>query len=271
MIRRLHVVRTLSLRTARIVTVFAIAPSLGSWAQSAPGTTPEFEVASVRAITGSSHLIQSKPRKLLDSISGNRFTMRIATVPSLIMDAYNVRADQFTGLPDWASDSDKYEIRAIAAGERTTPEQVRLMLQTLLADRFQLKLHHMTKNLTVYELTVAKSGAKLKLFPDRTPEHRNAWGAVPMLIEFNLDYPIVDRTGLTGFFDTNYVPKWNEAELREELQDARPSTLPPGVAFHALAPSIFHEVEAEYGLTLQTVSAPSDFIVVDHVERPSGN
>jgi hypothetical protein len=232
----------------------------------------EFEVASVRQTTEGGHLIQSKPGSLLGDISGNRFTMRLATLPSLIIDAYNVRADQFAGLPDWATDSDKYEIRAEAGGEGTlTPDQARLMLQTLLADRFHLRLHHVTRNLTIYELTIAKGGAKLKLFPDLTAEHRNAWGMVPMMIEFNLDYPIVDQTGLTGFFDTNYVPHWDQAELREEQKEARPAGLPPGVAFRGLSPSIFHAVEAEFGLTLKKATAPSDFIVIDHVERPSAN
>ena len=229
-------------------------------------------MASIRAITEPGDLIQSNPGKLLGNISGNRFTMRIATVPSLIMDAYNVRVDQFTGLPNWASDSNMYEISAKTPGEGTaTPDQVRLMLQALLADRFQLKLHHEVKNLTVYELTIAKSGAKLELFPDRTAEHRNTWGLVPMSIGIFLDYPLVDKTDLTGFFDTNYAPKWDAAKLGEEIRQARPASLTPGMAFHGFAPSIFHEVEAEYGLTLKKVSVPTDFLVIEHVERPSAN
>jgi Protein of unknown function (DUF3738) len=111
--------RSLSLRAAGIVAAIAVAHPPGSWAQSAPGARPEFEVASVRPITERGSLIQSQPGKLLANISGNRFTLRIATVPSLIMDAYNVRADQ--------------------------SDQARLMLQTLLADRFQLRLHHETE------------------------------------------------------------------------------------------------------------------------------
>jgi len=149
MTRGFDAMRGLSLGVAGIAAVVAIAQPPGSWAQSAPGTRPEFEVASIRAITEPGDLIQSNPGKLLGNISGNRFTMRIATVPSLIMDAYNVRVDQFTGLPNWASDSNMYEISAKTPGEGTaTPDQVRLMLQALLADRFQLKLHHEVKNLT---------------------------------------------------------------------------------------------------------------------------
>jgi uncharacterized protein (TIGR03435 family) len=94
---------------------------------------------------------------------------------------------------------------------------------------------------------------------------------VPMLIELNLEHPLVDKTGLTGFFDTNYTPKRDTAELRDELRDARPTSLAPGVLFHGLAPSIFREVEAEYGLTLKRVTRPTDFLVIEHVERPSEN
>ena len=237
----------------------------------------EFEVASVRPIPKpddgrSPCYIQSKPVDLSLRISGNNLRLRITTIASLIMDAYDVREDQFAGLPAWADCSDQYEINAEAAGgEPATQDRVRLMLQTLLTERFQLRLHHEKKNLTVYELTIGKSGAKLELFPDRTAEHRNAWGLVPALIGGNLDYPLVDKTGLTGYFDTNYAPKWDTAKLREEIMEARPAGLPPGTGFHGLARSIFHEVEAEYGLTLKKVSAPSDFIIIDHVERPSEN
>jgi uncharacterized protein (TIGR03435 family) len=234
----------------------------------------EFEVASVRPILTDGRrpcFIQSTPHDLSRRLSGDRLRLPVSTIASLVMDAYNVREDQLTGLPTWADCSERYELNALVPQGSTTGEQLRLMLQFLLAERFQLKLRRETKKITVYELNTAKSGLKLKLFPDRTAEHRNAWASVPQLIELFLDYPIVDKTGLSGFFDTNYHDTWNVAELREELQQARPVNLSPGMAFHGLAPSIFHEVEAEYGLTLKKVTAPTDFLVIEHVERPSGN
>ena len=117
----------------------------------------EFEVASVRPIVppsggGNPCNVNSKPLNLSRNISGNRFTMARTTLAGLIRDTYNVRDDQFTGLPGWATCTDQYEINAKAPGEAIpSPEQVQLMLQALLADRFQLRLHHDTKNLTVYE------------------------------------------------------------------------------------------------------------------------
>jgi hypothetical protein len=237
---------------------------------------PAFEVASIRAIESADGrrpcLIVSKPQDLSGQISGQRLRIRMSTIASLVMDAYNVREDQLTGLPGWADCREGYELNALVPdGATTTGEQLRLMLQTLLAERFQLKLRRETRKITAYELNTAKSGVKLKLFPDLTAEHRNAWGKVPALIAFFLDYPIVDKTGLSGFFETNYLPKWDEAKLQEELQQVRLANPVPGMGFHGLAPSIFHEVEAEYGLTLKRVTAPDDFLVIEHVERPSGN
>jgi hypothetical protein len=278
MTRRRHMVRLVSLSAAVILAVIAVAQPPRGWAQSVPSAKPEFELVSVRPIkppegkSSNPCNLNSTPSNLSKLSVGNRFTLRNETLGGLIRDAYNVRDDQYTGLPGWADCRDQYEIKAKAAGDGTpTPDQVRLMLQAMLADRFHLKLHHETKNLAVYELTIAKSGFKEKLFPERTEEYRNAWGLIPTLIETYLDYPLVDKTGLTGFFDTRSVPKWDAAKLQEEMQQARPPNLPPGVAFRGLAPSISHEVERGYGLTLKKVSAPSDFIVVDHVERPSAN
>jgi hypothetical protein len=145
-----------------------------------------------------------------------------------------------------------------------------LMLQALLADRFHLRLRHETRKLTVYELTVAKDGPKVKLTAERTTGNGiDQWGLIPMMIELNLDYPLVDKTGLKGFFGDDI--KWDNSRLMEEMRDARPASLPPGVAFHSLAPSIFHEVEAQLGLSLKKVTEPMDFLVIEHVERPSEN
>jgi hypothetical protein len=193
-----------------VAAVVAIAQPPRSLAQSTPVHGPEFEVASVRPIVppaGRSNPcnIGTKPLNLATRISGNRFTLRSETLGGLIRDAYNLRDDQFTGLPDWADCKDQYEITAKTPGEETpTTEPVRLMLQALLADRFQLRVHHESKNLTVYELTVAKDGPKVKLVSERTVEGNfvNPWGLMTLLIEGNLDYPLVDKTGLKGFFPT---------------------------------------------------------------------
>jgi uncharacterized protein (TIGR03435 family) len=68
-------------------------------------------------------------------ISGNKFTVPFATLGGLIMDAYNIRADQIAGLPGWATCTDLYEIKAMTEDQESRlPDQLRLVLQTLLAD-----------------------------------------------------------------------------------------------------------------------------------------
>jgi hypothetical protein len=258
--------RRLSLGAAAIVAVVAIAQ---------PQRGPEFEVASIRPAERPDGRImqyfQSNPIDLSARTSGTRFTLRVTTLAGLIMDAYSVSDYQFTGLPDWANDSNVYEINAKAPGEQPpTPAQIRLMLQSMLADRFQLKLHHKTKNLTLYELAASKDGPKLELVPERTAESHDSWAIVPALIATYLDYPLVDKTGLTGFIPTK-SEKWDSTVLREELKEARPANFPSGVPFRGLAPSIFREVERQLGLTLRKVNSPTDFLIVDHVERPSEN
>lgn len=251
--------------TRVVALITAVAGHVG-WAQSAPG----FEVASVRAIKSDAceiHANPSTPRAI-----GNRFSVN-RTLLGLILDAYNVREDQVKGLPGWADCHDFYAVSAKTPGEEMpATDQVRRMIQRLLADRFQLKLHHETRKLSVYELTVGNSEPKLHLFPDRTAEHRNAWFSILTVIQPYLDYPLIDKTGLSGYFDTNYRPAFDYARLREEQSAvSSPGTPTPGVRPRILAPSILHEVETELGLTLKKVTAPSDFLVIEHVERPSDN
>jgi uncharacterized protein (TIGR03435 family) len=205
---------------------------------------------------GQLHYHQDGPRNLSRFISGNRLTIPTATLESLVIDAYNVRPSEFGGLPSWATDGDFYEIAAKAEGEATlAPEQARLMLQTLLADRFQMKVHHEARSLPVYELTIAKNGTKLKeaAQDDRTG---TPMGLIVSMLQNFVDHPVVNKTGLTA---ARYGMEWDQTELLDELNQGKP------------APSIFHEVEAQLGLTLKAAKQETDFIVIDHVERLAEN
>ena len=101
--------------------------------------------------------------EILQSIQpqpGGRLTISNGNLRMLIRFAYNVDDTQISGGPPWI-DSDRYDIVAKGEGDATT-DQLRQMLQTLLSDRFCLKIHRESKELPVYNLVVAKSGAKLK-------------------------------------------------------------------------------------------------------------
>jgi uncharacterized protein (TIGR03435 family) len=95
------------------------------------------------------------------SSAGGRFTASGMTLKMLIQQAYDIRDYQISGLPGWAS-SDRYDINAKAENPKATRDEIKLMLQSLLAERFNLKMHRETKKLPIYTLVVGKNGPKLK-------------------------------------------------------------------------------------------------------------
>ena len=131
-------------------------------AQSAADAKPaeaklEFEVASIKpsALSGRD-LIKGGP----GSDDPSRVTYTFTTILNLMVDAYNVKRYQVSGGPKWL-DSEQFDIMAKVPGG-ATKEQVKLMLQNLLAERFKLTLHRETKELPMYALAVGSKGPKLK-------------------------------------------------------------------------------------------------------------
>ena len=250
-------------------------------AQSQPANPLAFEVVSIKR-----HMVppgqmffrfnNPGPGNILRA-KGNRFTEDVATLSNLIIDAYDVRDYQISGLPDWGKPGvELYDVIAKTEGENAaTSDQLRQMLQTLLADRFQLKLHREAKDLPVYELVIGKNGSKLKEVPPeveparaarRPGAARKVGGSAPTVMKTQLpmlaaiianfvDRPVLDKTGLTG----TYEILWDQQEL---LQDLRAAGKP--------APSIFPAVQ-QLGLKLEAAKAPMQMLVIDHAERPSEN
>jgi uncharacterized protein (TIGR03435 family) len=194
--------------------------------------------------------------------SGNRLTLPKMTLCSLIAMAYDVQDYRISGAPAWmmkVEQSNYYDVQIKAEGaDALSMEQARGLLRTLLADRFQLKLHRDTKTFPIYELAVAKSGAKLKevLPGDPTRTGVSIRSFLVMISDF-VDRPIVDKTGLTG---THYQSQFDTKELREQLTEG----IKP-------VPSVFHAVEEQLGLTLKSANDSMDVLVIDRAERPSAN
>ena len=144
------------------------------------------------------------------------------------------------------------------------------MLQGLLADRFQLKVHRETKETPVYALVVGKNGAKLKeSAPDETGGTSVRGNGIEMHMEASkgtmdkLAYqlsltagrPVLDRTGLSGHY--TYTLDWLPAN----------GTAPPDSDI----PSIFTAVQEKLGLRLEATKAPIEMLIVDRAARPSEN
>jgi uncharacterized protein (TIGR03435 family) len=211
----------------------------------------------------------------------------ILTARLLIAFAYNVAFGfervRVVGGPDWLG-SDDYEIQAkiddslYAAMQKMTPaqqrEQVNLMEQSLLADRFKLKVHFETREMPVYALVVGKGGAKLTPAKEGEPhslsiidvEQGLQMKAVGITLDQWIQSPflggrtVVDQTGLKGAYD--FTLTWG----REE-----PVVSDAGQGSGADAPLLPSAIQEQLGLKLVPTKGQVEVIVIDHVERPSAN
>jgi len=145
-------------------------------------------------------------------LRGDRYVLHQATMVDLIATAYGVDASTVQGGPIWL-ESDRFEVIAKAPAT-TPPATVKLMLQSLLADRFKLVIHRETKEMPVYALVVAKGGPKFAKLSEsdhhgqvisQSDNQITGW-ARPMSDLANMligavGAPVIDQTGLTGRFD----------------------------------------------------------------------
>jgi uncharacterized protein (TIGR03435 family) len=240
--------------------------------------TPAFEVASIKLHPmkpGSRVFRMAQPGKPLFDVQGNRVLDEISTARELIMDAYNVKDYQIIGLPDWCiRGGDVYDIEAKTESASPSVDEVRRMMQALLADRFELKLHRESRDLPVYELVIAKGGSKLKeTVPidqqpaqprgsGRVADLKTMTGTLPMLVSLlgNLvERPIIDRTGLAATYEFENL-NWAGIKRAQMAPDSEAPT-----------ESIFTAVQEKLGLKLESVKAPTEVLVIEHVARPSAN
>ncbi|HEX4278912.1 MAG TPA: TIGR03435 family protein [Bryobacteraceae bacterium] len=152
-------------------------------------------------------------------------------------------------------------------------EEFKLRIQSLLADRFQLRIHKETREEPVYSLVVAKNGPKfqeskfnnsaaekgllpgLKMFPYQLTGTSVAIHYLADELSRRLSRDVIDHTGLDGEYDFNlhWMPDAAEVDSNSD------------------APSIFTALQEQLGLKLESSKAPVDAIVIDHIERPTAN
>jgi uncharacterized protein (TIGR03435 family) len=242
-------------------------------------SNPSLEVASVRKHVETGAIGGSRFANGV-SVSGSRVTVVACSLYQLVLEAYNLKPYQLSGGPDWArgSESLDFDISAKAEGDAAlTREQSRLILQAVLAARFQLKVHGETRDLPVYALVVGKNGSKMKeSAPDAEFDPRIEFGpsgrrisnpksTMEQLVGFlssQADRPVLDKTGLAGF--RSYALNWN-SDNDPELAVSVPRD--PSAADL----SIFTAVQEQLGLKLESAKAPIEVLVIDHAEKPSEN
>jgi uncharacterized protein (TIGR03435 family) len=224
-----------------------------AFAQPAP-TPPAFEVASAK-------VSQTRGKASVESTPGG--VTIDGTLAYIVGWAYDLKRYQVSG-PDWLT-SERYHIAAKPASPAPIKD-LKLMLQTLLAERFKLTSHRETKELAVYALTVAKGGPKLKPSdsegePVTVNNKKLGSGGTSLrtsmaqfadLLDGGLGPdPIVDLTGLKGRYDfsldiSSYMPGMQNGDLPVFLNDA---------------------LQRQLGLNLKPRKVPIAILVVDHAEK----
>jgi bla regulator protein BlaR1 len=267
-------------------------------AQTAPANTPKFDVASIRVC--SEPLNDGGPHS-----SPGRLATDCAQLLNLIGNAYNALADghlnlnaeptPITGGPPWIHTA-SYDINAKAEGNPSKEMMLGPMMQALLEDRFQLKIHRQTSEGPVYFLTVTRGGPKLPPFtegsctlyygfprpplaPGQKYCERNISAVKPSvqadgatLDEFSkmlrmvVGRPVIDKTGIIGRFDIFVEFARERTELAAmRLKGPPPASDPTG------PPEIFTAIQEQLGLRLESGRGPVDTLIIDHIEKPSEN
>jgi uncharacterized protein (TIGR03435 family) len=228
------------------------------------GQTPSFEVAAIKPANPNSRLqrvqLQPSGRLLAENVS----------LRTLIEDAYQILPLQLTGGPKWL-DYRKFSINA-TANESVTGDQMRIMLRTLLKQRFALTMHTETKDVSLSLLAVKdpeKVAKQLTLSEGGKPEYllvtggrgelttkvvfrKHSMADFAKVLSRQMGRVVEDQTGLSEEFDFSF-----EASRTEGDPDPFNITLAPSLG--------------DLGLKLESRKGPTQIYVIDRAELPSEN
>ncbi len=220
------------------------------------------------------------------------------------------RTAPLEGGPGWI-DSERYQITAKAEGTPGQDMMHGPMLQALLEDRFKLKIRRESREVPAYALTIAKNGPKLQPFqegsctvldfskppaPPRPGEkpipictfslrkqngasvhwevHGGTLDDLSVNLGIDLDRIVINKTGIAGKFDFHmeFAPDQTTAGLNNLRIGAGEPAFPlPTASDPPGGPSIFTAIQEQLGLKLESTKGPREFVVIDHVQKPSEN
>jgi uncharacterized protein (TIGR03435 family) len=225
------------------------------------------------------------------------------TVKMLLTWAYRINDFQIIGGPDWIN-SERYDIQVKAEDGSVTrkdfadptvfPEPFAVRIQSLLDERFHLKMHRETRDLQVYELLIAGGGSRMTLSSDQSPQEPVTFGdplpGPPGSMPIRRVGVAIRRTGggftlegrsvtMASFVDvlSQHVdrPIVNKANLRSGLYDITlqwSGTLSPGATLETTdGLSIFTALQQQLGLRLASSKGAAEVLIIDSVQRPTPN
>lgn len=271
-------------------------------AQSAASVAPKFEVASIKPVK--QEQCGFDPRNPPPPQSPGRLSM-CTTAHGLITTAYLADVDPIqkvniaTEAPGWVN-TEWYEIEAKAEGEASQNLMRGVMLRALLEERFKAQAHRVTREGPIYALTTANGGPKLQPFVEGScsPPGSALLGTKPncggMSLQargtsatldvlgattsqfagsLRLDRPVVDQTGIIGTF--NFHLEFALDGVTSQMGPRSPIVPSPNVGADASTGStgitIFTALQEQLGLKLTAGKGPREYLIVDHIERPTEN
>jgi uncharacterized protein (TIGR03435 family) len=262
-------------------------------AQSAPGPAPAYEVSSVKPN-------KSDNGRMRISYTPDGVSYSNVALQMVLRESFGIEDSRILGAPDWVR-TNKFDIEAKVDAadapklDKVPDEERGKMLLPVLADRFNLKFHHETRDLPTYALVVAKGGLKMKeakpgdTYPNgiKGPDGKSFGGMmmmtgrgnitgqgipianlVNMLSSQRLGRPIFDKTGLAGNYDFDL--HWTPDDAPPMAGGAQAGS-PGSDAATDPGPSLFTALQEQLGLRLDPQKGPVDVVVIDHIEQPSAN
>ena len=238
------------------------------------GQTPMFEAASIKpGIPGS--------RGSGINTEAARIRVVNASLKFCIGFAWDVKDFQVSGASGWI-DTERFNIDAVAA-KPFEKSEMRTMLQSLLADRFAVKVHKDTQEKPGYALVVGKNGPKMPAPEDdpsimfsRTPTGDTTFSAknvtmtqVASALSGYLRAIVVDHTELEGRFNASL--QWTPDPAMGTMLNKAGEPMPPPPADVVPGPSIFSAIQEKLGLKLESRKVPVEVIVIEHAEHPTAN
>jgi uncharacterized protein (TIGR03435 family) len=274
------------------VLLLLAAPTATAQQGAAPAAGPQSKTSQeiTKPLTFDVISVKPNPSGLPDAqmrMNPDGFAATNIQIHVLLLQAFQLHEEQLVGDPKWAS-NDRWDIDARIAAEDMSAlksldfHQQLGMFQAILVERFGLKVHHETRELTVYALVVANGGPKMTPSTLRPSDSAGIQGEPGVLhpgrgketgrgttmeflardLSLQLGRKVVDRTGLAGRYD--FTLTWTP--------DDSVAVTGGGVESGATqGPSLFTAVQEQLGLKLELVKAPVDVVVIDHIEKPSEN
>jgi uncharacterized protein (TIGR03435 family) len=234
-----------------------------------------FEVATIKPNAANDNRI------MLQFQPGGRFVATGISLKQLIGFAYDMRDFQVSGGPSWITD-DRYDINAKSEaliGDRPNPEMSRKVMRNFLAERFQLKAHEESKEMSVYALVEAKGGSKLKMSeatagngPRMMRMGRGQITANGVSIDMlarqlaqEVGRTVLDKTELKGNYDItlSFTP--------EQRGGIAPPSADAVAGAGTSGPTVFTALQEQLGLKLESTKGPVPILVIDSVSKPTEN